>query len=107
MLDGAAEELQARRVELVRPVAQPLRAVEPLVEAEAQGLARDEDDVGGLVDPVDSSSAPSVVPDTSSMPVVPARASVSRMLSAPRSEAQTSPTFEPGRRPAISWTSST
>ena len=37
--------------------------------------------------------------DTISTPVVPDSASVSRMLSAPRSEAQTRPTREPARQP--------
>ena len=39
--------------------------------------------------------------------VVPDSASVSRMLSEPRPDAQTRPTREPVGSPAISWTSST
>ena len=50
MLDRPAEQLQTRRVELVEPLADPLRAGEPLVEAEGQRLARQEDEVGLALD---------------------------------------------------------
>ena len=48
----------------------------------------------------------SIVAEISSTPVVPDSASVSAMLSAPRSDAQTSPTRDPDASAEISWTSS-
>ena len=107
MLDGAAQQLEPGRVEVVASTAGCARAARTRVEARGERLARHQDEVGRPIDhargpPVARSSA-----ETISTPVLPAIASVSRMLSAPRSEAQTSPTREPFGRPAISWTSST
>ena len=52
-LERPAEELEARGVELVGPLAQPLRPVEARVEAQGHRLARQEDDVGLAVDLVE------------------------------------------------------
>src|SRR6266540_4148319 len=49
-LDGPAEQLQARRVELVGPLADPVGVLEPLVQLERERLAREQDEVGRAVD---------------------------------------------------------
>ena len=84
------------RIELVRPLPDPLGPVEALVDPVGDRLARQQDDVGRPVDQLEVWRSSSIVAETSSTPVVPDRASVSAMFSAPRSEAQTSPTREPG-----------
>ena len=53
MLDGAAEELETGRVEVVGPRPDALGPGELSIEAGRQGLARHEDDVGAGVDEVE------------------------------------------------------
>ena len=50
VLDGAAEQLQPGRVELVGPRADPFGPAEPTVEAGGQRFARHQDQVGGRID---------------------------------------------------------
>src|SRR4051794_36820045 len=50
VLDRATEKLETRWIELVRPAADSLRPIEPLLEAVRDRLAREEDHVGRPVD---------------------------------------------------------
>ena len=50
VVDRATEQLEARRIELVRPRPDPLRRATAAAPARRQRLARHEDHVGGLVD---------------------------------------------------------
>ncbi len=97
VLDRAAQELEPGRVELVRSTARTRsgrsnRASSPCGDR----LARQQDEVRGPVDQGELARHRRSSPTRSRRPVAPDSASVSAMFSVPRSDAQTSPTREPG-----------
>ena len=107
VLDRATQDLEARWVELVRPVPDALGSMELLVEP----FARAPRATSGSGPPSDRSTQGAPCrrswPTAARRRCVPAIESVSAMFSAPRSEAQTTPTRVPSSSAAISCTSST
>ena len=91
VLDGPAQQLQTGRVELVRPRADALRVGERARRGPRLGLARQQDQVRRAVDEGRAPRRSRSTPRRSRRRSCPTSASVSTMLSVPRSDAQTRP----------------